>query len=177
MKGIILYTSKYGAAKRYADWLAEETGFACAETKTVNTEDLQAYDILVFGGGIYASRIAGLSVLKKQIANLNDKKILVYCVGASPYEEAAFQKIAEANLTGELAGLPCFYCRGSLDMERLNFVDKNLCRMLAKAAAKKKPEERDAVETALLEAVTAGCDWTDKSYLAPILETIRDWKD
>ena len=62
-------------------------------------------------------------------------------------------------------------------MERLNFVDKNLCRMLAKAAAKKKPEERDAVETALLEAVTAGCDWTDKSYLAPILETIRDWKE
>ena len=60
---------------------------------------------------------------------------------------------------------------------RLNFVDKNLCRMLAKAAAKKKPEERDAVESALLEAGTAGCDWTDKSYLAPILETIRNWKE
>jgi hypothetical protein len=49
--------------------------------------------------------------------------------------------------------------------------------MLAKDAAKKKPEERDAVETALLQEVTAGCDWTEKSYLAPILETIRDWKD
>lgn len=27
MNGIILYTSKYGSTKRYADWLAEETGF------------------------------------------------------------------------------------------------------------------------------------------------------
>ena len=31
MKGIILYTSKYGATKRYAQWLAEETGFDCLE--------------------------------------------------------------------------------------------------------------------------------------------------
>ena len=29
MKGIILYRSKYGATKRYADWLAQETGFDC----------------------------------------------------------------------------------------------------------------------------------------------------
>lgn len=27
MDGVILYQSKYGAAKKYADWLAEETGY------------------------------------------------------------------------------------------------------------------------------------------------------
>ena len=176
MKGIILYTSKYGSTKRYADWLAEETGFDCAEIKTVNAESLQAYDLIVFGGGIYASAIAGLSVLKKLIGKLQDKKILIFCVGAAPYEEAAFQKIKDANLTGELAGLPCFYCRGSLDIDRMSFVDKNLCRMLGKAASKKKPEERDPVESALAEAGTAGCDWTDKSYLEPILKQIKSEK-
>lgn len=31
-QGIILYKSKYGATRKYAQWLAEETGFACLET-------------------------------------------------------------------------------------------------------------------------------------------------
>ena len=33
MNGVILYQSKYGATKKYADWLSEETGFPCMETK------------------------------------------------------------------------------------------------------------------------------------------------
>ena len=32
-KGIILYQSKYGATKKYADWLMEKTGYDCVETK------------------------------------------------------------------------------------------------------------------------------------------------
>jgi hypothetical protein len=32
MKGIILYQSKSGATKRYADWLIEKTGFDRDET-------------------------------------------------------------------------------------------------------------------------------------------------
>ena len=33
MNGVILYQSKYGATKRYAEWLSEETGFQCIEQK------------------------------------------------------------------------------------------------------------------------------------------------
>ena len=32
MNGIILFQSKYGATKKYAQWLSEETGFPCVET-------------------------------------------------------------------------------------------------------------------------------------------------
>ena len=32
MSGIILYKSRYGATKRYADWIAEKTGFSCIKT-------------------------------------------------------------------------------------------------------------------------------------------------
>ena len=31
-RGIILYRSKYGATARYAEWLAEETGFDILRT-------------------------------------------------------------------------------------------------------------------------------------------------
>ena len=103
MRGIILYTSKYGATKRYADWLAEETGFDCTETKKAKIEDVKRYDKIIFGGGIYASGIAGLSFLRKNISQLQDKKVIVFCVGASPYEETAFQQIIAYNLKGPLS--------------------------------------------------------------------------
>ena len=77
MNGIILYQSKYGATKRYTDWLSEETGFQCIETRKADINKIIAYDIIILGGGIYASGIAGLSFLKKNIHLLAGKKIIV----------------------------------------------------------------------------------------------------
>ena len=92
MDGVILYQSKYGAAKKYADWLAEETGYPCMETKKADIKEIEKYDTIILGGGIYASGIAGLSFLKRNIGKLTGKKILVFCCGASPYEESAVQR-------------------------------------------------------------------------------------
>ena len=172
MKGIILYASKYGSTKRYAEWLAEKTGFDCVETKKAKIEDVKQYDTILLGGGIYASGIAGLSFLKKNITQLREKKVIVFCDGASPYEERAFQQIVAHNLKDSLAGLPCFYCRGAWDPDAMSLADRTLCRMLQKAVAKKKPEDCEIWEKALLEAGDQKHDWTDRSYLAPILEAI-----
>lgn len=173
MKGIVLYSSKYGATKRYAEWLAEETGFDCVETKKARIEDVKQYETIILGGGVYASGIAGLSFLKKNMSQLQSKKVIIFCDGASPYDEKAFQQIVAHNLKDSLSGLPCFYCRGAWDMEAMNLVDRNLCKMLQKAVAKKKPEDCEVWEKALMEAGDQKHDWTDKSYLAPILEAVR----
>ncbi len=50
-KGIILYQSKYGATKRYADWLAEATGLEITETKKANINDVLKYNIVILAGG------------------------------------------------------------------------------------------------------------------------------
>ena len=172
MKGIILYTSKYGATKRYADWLAAETGFDCIETKNAKIEDVIQYDAIILGGGIYASGISGLSFLKKNIEKLQGRKIIIFCDGASPFDEKAFQQIIDYNLKGPLSGLPCFYCRGAWDMDRMNFADRNLCRLLQKIVAKKKTGDYEIWEKALLEAGNKKCDWTDKAYIKPILDAL-----
>ena len=173
MKGIILYTSKYGATRRYAEWLAAETGFDCVETKKAKIEDVMQYDAVILGGGIYASGISGLSFLKKNIGKLQGKKVIVFCDGASPFDEKAFQQIIDHNLKGDLSGLPCFYCRGAWDMDRMSFADRNLCRLLQKAVAKKKTGDLEVWEKALMEAGSKKCDWTDKAYIEPILAALR----
>ena len=174
MKGIILYQSKYGATQKYAQWLSEETGFPCIETKRAQISDVRQYDTIILGGGIYASGIAGLSFLKKNIEALRGRQILVFCDGASPYEEKGFQAIAAHNLKGGLEGIPCFYCRGAWDMEAMNILDRSLCKMLKKAVARKAPNECEPWEQALMEAGDRKCDWTDPKYLEPILKILKE---
>ena len=43
-RGIILYQSKYGATKKYVDWLVEELGYDYAETKNSKVANLLNYD-------------------------------------------------------------------------------------------------------------------------------------
>ena len=173
MKGIILYKSKYGATKQYAEWIAERTGFPCVRTEDADIRTVSEYDTVILGGGVYASGIAGLSFLKKNIGQLKGKKILVFCCGASPYEQEAFEAAMRHNMKDELAGIPCFYCRGAFDMGGMTFADRTLCRMLRKAVSKKSPEDYAAWEKGLM---AVGEDekgnWIDPSYIEPILEAI-----
>lgn len=173
MKGIILYQSKYGATKKYAEWLSAETGFSAVETKKADINGVRQYDVIILGGGLYASGIAGLSFLKKNIDVLKNKNIIVFCCGASPYEEEAFQAIVQHNMKDNLSYIPCFYCRGAWDMDSMTFIDKKLCSLLRKAVAKKDPSEYEIWEKALMAAGDSKCDWTDKKYLAPILDAIK----
>lgn len=173
MKGIILFQSKYGATEKYARWLSEKTGFSCMETRKAKAEEMQQFDALILGGGIYASGIAGLSFLKKNLQLLAGKKVVVFCVGASPYEPEAFEQIVQHNMKGELAQIPCYYCRGAWDLARMSFVDKNLCKMLRKAVGKKDPADYEIWEKALMAAGDTPCDWTDPKYIEPILQELR----
>lgn len=172
-KGIILYQSKYGATKKYADWVAEITGYDCIETKNVKATQLKNYDVIILGGGVYASGIAGLHFLKKNIGSVSDKKIAVFAVGASPYDEKAILKIKEMHFKDGLSNIPLFYCRGAWDEEKMTFGDRTLCRMLQKAVTKQTPDEYELWQKALMCAVGQKCDWTDQKYLEPMLKFIE----
>ena len=121
MSGIILYKSKYGATKKYAEWISEATGFRCVETKNAKLDEVKKYDTIVLGGGIYAGGIAGISFLRKHFKELKEKKIVVFTDGASPYDERFFNQLVAQNLKDELAKIPCFYCRGAYDLENMGF--------------------------------------------------------
>lgn len=173
-KGIILYQSKYGATKKYAQWLQEETGFDLIETKAANVKQVCEYDTIILGGGVYASGIAGLSFLKKNMDKLTNKKILVFCAGASPYDETAIEQIKKLHFKNGLRNVPLVYCRGAWDEEAMTFKDRTLCKMLQKAVGKKEPSTYEIWERALMSAVGQKCDWTDKKYLEPVIKFLQE---
>jgi len=173
-KGLILYQSKYGATQKYADWLVENTGFDCVETKSANRDMLSGYDIIILGGGVYASSILGIHFVRKNIDLLKHKKLIVFYVGVSPYDETAHEEIKKHNLKNISEDIPFFYCRGAWNEESLTFKDRALCKLLKKMIAKKDPSEYEPWMKALMSAIGQKKDWTNEKNLIPLLECIKE---
>ena len=171
-KGMILYQSKYGAARKYAGWLREETGFEIREVKNCKIEEVLCFERLILCSGIYASGIAGISFFQKNIEKLQGKQLFVFTVGASPYHENALKELKRKNMKGRLCAIPLFYGRGMWLEEKMTWKDRTLCRMLKKAVAKKAPDTWEPWMAALMSTNGQNCDWTDRKYLKPLLDAL-----
>lgn len=170
---VVMYQSKYGATKKYARWISEELDCEIIETKKASIDKIMKYDIIILGGGIYAQGIAGLSFIKKNQEKLKNKKIVVFAVGASPYEEKSMNAIKEHNFKNINYEIPCFYLRGAWFEDKMSFKDKTLCNMLKKVVAKKDPVDYEVWEKALMEAIGNEFDWTEKENIKSIIEYVK----
>ena len=84
MNTIVVYKTKYGATKTYAEWIANELGCEALDAKNVKIDDILKYDTIIYGGGLYAEIINGLHMLTKNMDKLKDKKIAVFTTGLTP---------------------------------------------------------------------------------------------
>lgn len=171
-KILIVYKSKYGATKKYTELLQDEIACDVFDISKFDTISLEHYESVVFFGGIYASGIAGLNVLRKNYDNLKSRKVAIFAVGASPFDKKAFEEIKSHNLKNDLKSIPLFYGRGAWNEEKMTFKDRMLCKMLQKVISKKDPTTYEPWEKALMSAVGKECDWTDKKYLSSLIKFI-----
>ena len=74
---LVIYKSIYGSTKKYAKWIAEDLNCNVVEVKKVKIKDLENYKTIIYGGGLYASGISGVSFIKK---NYNKLKQIMYYI-------------------------------------------------------------------------------------------------
>ena len=170
----VIYMSKYGATKKYAEWLGEDLSADVIELKNAKIDHIEKYDLIIYGRGIYASGIAGFSYISKNYDRLKNKKIIVFGVGASPFSEEWLTALKEHNLKGHLSDIPCFYFRGAWNEERMSWADRMLGRLLKKMVAKKDPAKYEPWEAALMETIGSSRDWTDRSQIKQIVEYVKN---
>ena len=121
--------------------------------------------------GFTPGNIAGISFLHKHINALVNKKLVVFAVGATGYDRDNITSLRMRNLRD--LDIPLFYLQGALDMDKLSFLDRTLCKVIRRIIAKKAPYDREAWENALLQ-MKSGCDWTDKAQLEPIIRYVKN---
>lgn len=175
MKTAVIYWSKTGFVKKYADWIAEELSADLILGKKAKLENLNEYDALILGGSLYAVGITGLDFIKKVIANLNNKKIAVFATGASSAREDIIAEVKNNNFSeAEQEYFEFFYLRGGFDFNKLSLKDKILMLMMKWKLKRKAVSELDEEEKGLLDAFETPVDFTDKNNIKDLIAYIKN---
>lgn len=170
LKTCVVYKSKYGATERYAKWLSGILKCEMIAHRDLSINRLNDYDIIVYGGGVYAGMISGISYLKKNILKLQDKKIICFAVGAMPLDEKMVKELEKNNLKEKLSNIPLYYCRGELDESKLGFIHKKLIGFIKKMGGD------NPIGKAIVSEDGVN-DWIDIKYLEPVIRQERKLRE
>lgn len=171
MRAIVIYTSQTGFTKRYAQWIADAAGGGCLELSEAKKKDLTDCDAIIFGGWACAGGISGLGWFKRNLDKWADKKLIVFCVGASPENSPEIAPALRRNFTeSEWNRVSAFYCPGGLNYEKMSLPSRLMMKMfLGTLKAKKEKSETDAE---MIKIISASYDISDRKYIEPILECL-----
>lgn len=67
MKILVTYKSKTGYTRMYSEIIAEELNCTLMDLRKVTAEKMSAFDLVIFGGGLYRGRINGLKKAKEML--------------------------------------------------------------------------------------------------------------
>ena len=169
MKAIVIYNSQTGFTKRYAQWIAEEINADCVQLSIAKNTDLDSYDAIVFGGWAVAGSISKLKWFKNNISKWSDKKLAVFCVGASPIENPEIEEALPKNFTAdELKVVRWFYLPGGLDYEKMSLKSRAMMKMFVKMLKAKKNKTQDDLNQ--IRMVSSSYDISDIKYIEPIID-------
>lgn len=176
-KTVVIYESKYGSTKRYAQWIAETLSCPIFERKKFHPRNFSQYEIIIYGGGLYAGGVSGIKLLTRNSHLLSNKKIVLFTCGIAnpddPDNISNIKKSLQKVLTDEMFGhLALFHLRGRLDYSELSFVHKFMMSMLRKMLLKKDPQTLRDEDRQLLETYGRCVDFMDPDSIRPLVEYV-----
>ena len=154
MKKIVVYQSATGFTKRYAVWIAEKLNCEYKHIRLLQPNELDDYDLVVFGGWIMGNVISGLTEIKK----LNPKNLIIFGVGSATNRSDVVEAIRSRNL---LTDESLFYFEGGIDFQK----------MIRKSIAKK--EFKSSAEMEMEQKLSNSFDNCDEKFIEPLIEHIK----
>lgn len=132
------------------------------------------YDVIVYGGGLYASGILGIELITKNFDKLKNKNLIIFTVGlADPNIKSQFIPIINKNFTDEMQKyIHIFHLRGSIDYKKLGFIHKTMMAALISMVKNKKEELTDE-EKMMLDTYGDVVDFKDKATIKNIVEYVK----
>lgn len=177
-KTVVVYQSRYGATKRYAEWIAQELSCDLLNRREIGAAALLPYDTVIYGGGLYAGGLAGVDLLTKNYAQLRGKHMVLFTCGlADPADSDNVDHIRQ----GLNKALPpalresaeIFHLRGAMDYSRLGPVHRTMMAMLHKMTLKKDASSLREEDRQMLDTYGKTVDFTDRASIEPLIRYVR----
>ncbi|WP_455543189.1 flavodoxin domain-containing protein [Intestinibacter sp.] len=166
MKNIlIVYKSETKFTERYAKWLSDKLSCDISNLQDLSKDQVDNYDVLIYGGGLYAGKINGFDHFKNTVPS--DKKLVLFVTGATPASETdTIQKFFDDNLSEqEQKNIPHFYAVSGLDYEHMSFKHKMMMKGLLFVLKRK--------ESDMYNDIHQSFDACDFSYLDALVDCVK----
>ena len=169
MRILITYKSKTDFTKRYAEMIAKEVDGCLMDFKNIAIEKMSEYDVVVYGGGLYAGMVNGLKKAKEMFDKSSAKEFIVFATGGTPNEATMeIDAVWKNNLTTEeLESIPHFYMQSGICYEKMSFANRTLMKMMSNVLSKKK--DKDNIEEGFAQAIKSSYDISSKEYAEPLI--------
>lgn len=172
MKIAVVYKSKYGTTKQYALWISEALNADLMERSSINYKTLSGFDIVIYGGALYAGGVIGADFLEK----VQCKNLIVFTVGLADPLTTDYSKILNKNLSEETRSrAKIFHLRGSMDYKKLGMVHRSMMAMMKKITfAGKSRDELSEEERLFLDSYGKKVNFVDRKSIKPVIDYVNN---
>lgn len=178
IKRAVIYQSSYGSTKKYAQWIAEELDADLMEAGQVKPSMLCAYDVIIYGGGLYAGGVNGISLLTKHFDSIKEKSLYLFTVGAADVTDRKNTDHIRGGLSRVLTpemqkAIQIFHLRGGMDCPNMRFIHRLMMWLMVKSLRKKPESALENSDREMIASYGHKVDFTDRSTIAPLIEAVR----
>jgi flavodoxin len=168
---IIIYKSKYGSTKQYAQWIAKETSSDIASVEDADKMDLSTYKKIVFGTYVHIGSFVDINFLLKNWSRFEKKRVILFTTSAAKPDNPELISQYNANVPQTIRDkIKYFRLRGRVS--NLDFADNlkvSIPRTMLKIQYFFSKEEKTK---RLIEGFSP-FDGMDKKSIAPIVKEIK----
>lgn len=169
-KIVVIYKSKYGTTKRYAQWIAQELDAPIFDSSSIQASQLSNYDIVIYGGGLYANGIDGA----KLVADNFCKTLVLFTVGLANPQITDYTPILEKAFKPEqLSKMKVFHLRGGVNYNKLSLLHRGMMAALKRKADKITPAQRTSDDVGIIETYGKEVDFTDRTAIEPLVQYVK----
>lgn len=170
----VVYATKYGHTKQYADWMKEEAGADIFISTSFTPTKALEYKAVVFAGGVYGDKILIMDWLKKNLGQVNVNKIIIAAVSwyCNDSEEAKARLIAENYPEQFKNVVPLVVINSGIDKKKTSVMDK--AQLLAAQTSINKHDVRTADDINALAIIKGYSDSTSKDNLKSLIAAVQN---
>lgn len=174
MKTIVVYKSKTGITKRYAQWIAEELKCDISDYDNFSLTLIDMYDLVIFGSRVHAGKVDGLKQMKSIL--INSTKMIVFATGGTPSAaEDTVNAIWKSSLSEvEMSKIPHFYMQGGLNYEKMGATDRIIMKTLARVLNSKKGKSSE--EIGCEQVIGSSYDLSSRECIIPLIQYVQTRK-
>ncbi len=172
MKTLVIFTSKTGFTRKYAQWIAEGCGCQAMELNEASKKPdsfFEEFDQIAFGGWIMAGSVTKARWFWTMAEKLDCKKLALFCVGASPAENPDIPVFLKTVVPERFRDrTKAFYCQGGISYEKMNFP----MRMMMKAfcSALKNNSKASEKEREMAKWLSSSYDISAPEHAQPVID-------